>query len=141
MTEKIDIEALRIQATAANEKLLVAARLLVEKMTQIADRAELAHRENWPDADEQIASYSTLVFHMREELEKAASFGSLLQQEAGLRVSRTEQIIDALSREHAVEKTYQQLGTNIKTLLPLSEVQILVLGDLCAQATAKLEAK
>ena len=140
MTEKIEIEALRTQAAAANEKLLVAARLLVEKMTQIADRAELAHRENWPDANEQIAFCGALASRMREELEKAASFGSLLQQEAGLRVSRAEQIIDALSREHAVDKTYQQLGLNIKTLLPLSEAQILVLGDLCDLATAKLEA-
>jgi hypothetical protein len=140
MNQKIDIEDLRIQATAANEKLLASARLVVEKMGQIADRAELVHRENRPDADEQIAFCSALATRMREELEKAASFTSLLQQEAGLRVSRTEQIIDAISREHAVDKTYRQLGLNIKTLLPLSEAQILVLEDLCVQATTKLAA-
>ena len=140
MNQKNELEVLRIQAATVNEKILAVARLVVDKMTQLADRAELVHRENRPDADEQIAFCSALITRMREELEKGASFASLLQQEVGLRVSRTEQIIDAISREHAVEKTYQQLGLNIKTLLPLSEAQILVLRDLCDLATTKLEA-
>jgi hypothetical protein len=41
---------------------------------------------------------------------------------------------------HAVDKTYQQLGLKIKILVSLREEQILVLGDLCAPATTKLEA-